>query len=80
MNHKPGSVAKGRGPFADCHLSWAGLAAGLCAAYPRHWTGRPAAAWLCSWWGLPWYYCTYNAVTGAAVGSYPAFSPLPGRQ
>jgi len=41
------------GLFSDCHLSWAGLATGLQAAYPRHWTGRPAAAWLCSWRGLP---------------------------
>jgi len=38
MNHKPGSVT------LNCHLSWNGLTTVLLAAYPQHWTGRPAAA------------------------------------
>jgi len=66
MNHKPGSVT------LSCHLSWTGLTAVLFAAYPQHWTGRPAAAWLCSWWGLQ-----VNTVASIKVGSYPTISPLP---
>jgi len=36
------------------------------------WVGKPFTARPCSWWGLP---C--RPVAGNAVGSYPAFSPLP---